>query len=1081
MKKHTNIIKMSRLTFCLNLLSTATILFFLLFPTSVVRSENKKVQEILLKGYVRDAHTKKPINAAQISIPNKNLSAVSDDKGFFTLKVSSLKDVLHVSAYDYNLNEVPLNGKDSVVIELYSNLYSNYFVPLEGVTGTINNSALTSSVKGTDNLSKSNAISVDELVQSEFGGDVRAISRSGVPGMGASLFIQGINSLNANAQPLFVVDGVIWDNLYDIESVHKGFFSNPLDNIDVNDIENITVVKDGSSIYGSKASNGVILIKTKRSKSIVTKIGLNYFTGVTTQPGSYPMMNGEEFRNYASDMINSKSDLNVDVSKYPFLGIDPSLKTLYNMNHNNTSWANQVYQAGRTSSYTINATGGDEKAMYYFSLGYADDNGVVKGTDMSRINSRFNADMIFTNYLSMSLNIGFTRIERDLLDDGVYNTSPTWVSKVKSPFLSPFEYTTEGQVTTVPAKTDSFGISSPLGIIKNSVNNLKNYRFNIGILPTIYIAKGLVLSSQFDYSLDKTIENRFVPMYYTPKIYIPNDGFSFDEVNSQVMRNTDIFDDSRLTWDKKFGVNNHLKTILGWRFINNYYESDYAEEHNTGSNTNVTITNPGDVSYLTLSGINKQTNSISNYVNVDYDFDNRYYITGTVAMDASSRFGKETGGGFQMLGRSWAVFPSIGGAWLVSSEKFMKNVDFINFLKIRTAYSVTGNDGIKDYTSIAYFNSIDFMDKASGLVISNLENNKIQWETTNKWSAGADLCLFKNRLSLSFDYFSGNTSNLLVIKNQPYVTGLVNYWSNGGTMTNKGYDVSANLKAINFKNLKWELGLSVGHYTNLITSLPVTASSDGSYTTSVYGGEVLTAVGYAAGSFYGYQTKGVFATDAQASSAYTDKNTGVKDYLRILNPDGTYSKIGAGNVIFVDRNGDGIIDSKDKTVIGNPNPNFYGTFNSKISYKRFTLSTLFTYSFGNDIYNYQRSQLEAGDDFSNQTSAMSRRWTADGQVTNQPQATYGDPLGNARFSDRWIEDGSYIRIKNVTFSYDLPIKSNYIDGISIWISANNLYTFTQYLGLDPEVSSNNSVYFQGIDNGLIPLTRSYFLGIKLNL
>ena len=234
---------------------------------------------------------------------------------------------------------------------------------------------------------------------------------------------------------------------------------------------------------------------------------------------------------------------------------------------------------------------------------------------------------------------------------------------------------------------------------------------------------------------------------------------------------------------------------------------------------------------------------------------------------------------------------------------------------------------------------------------------------------------------------------------------------------------------------------------------------------------MLTAVGEPAGVFYGYKTNGVFATTAQAQAAN----------LKILNANGTYSTFGAGDVIFVDKNKDGIIDSKDEQVIGNPNPNFYGVFNSKFSYKRFTLNALFTYSLGNDIYDYQRSQLEAGSDFSNQTTAMLRRWTAEGQLTDIPQATYGDPMGNSRFSDRWIEDGSYIRLKTVSLSYELPIKSNFIEGISLWVSASNLITMTHYLGTDPEVSANNSVYFQGVDNGLIPLTRSYYLGIKLNL
>ncbi|MFA6582594.1 MAG: SusC/RagA family TonB-linked outer membrane protein, partial [Paludibacter sp.] len=261
-----------------------------------------------------------------------------------------------------------------------------------------------------------------------------------------------------------------------------------------------------------------------------------------------------------------------------------------------------------------------------------------------------------------------------------------------------------------------------------------------------------------------------------------------------------------------------------------------------------------------------------------------------------------------------------------------------------------------------------------------------------------------------------------------------------------------------------------------ITSLP-----EGNYTTSVYDGEVYTAVGQSVGVFYGYKTKGVFASEALASTAYTNPTTGTKDYLKIQNPDGSFTKFGAGDMIFDDKNGDGVIDEKDKQVIGNPNPDLYGTITSKISYNRISLSTVFTYSYGNDIYNYQRSQLEAGKDFSNQTSAMLRRWTADGQLTDQPKAVFNDPMGNSRFSDRWIEDGSYIKLKNITLSYELPIKSDFIEGFNIWVSANNLLTLTKYLGTDPEFSAGNSVYYQGIDNGLIPQTKSYYIGIKFSL
>ncbi|MFA5045719.1 MAG: SusC/RagA family TonB-linked outer membrane protein [Paludibacter sp.] len=1075
MKNYLNIFdKMNRDIFCFKII--VLILIISLSPTTAVNSENSlSGKDKVVIGMVRDAHTKLPINAAQITVSEKNESVVSDEKGKFTLKISSPKEVLTISAYDYNSSEVAVRGKDTVIIELYSNQFSNYFKSIESLTGTVNNSTLASSVKSVDNLNRSTAIAADDVLQTALGGDVRAISRSGVAGMGSTLFIRGINSINANAQPLFVVDGVIWNNLYDVESIHQGFFSNPLDNIDMSDIEDITVVKDGTSIYGSKGSNGVILIKTKRAKSMVTKIGLNIFSGITTRPGSLPMMNGEDFRIYANDLLKSKGFTGNDISGFGFLETDPSNIKVYNTNHNNTDWSNEVYQSGMTNNYLINANGGDEKALYYFSLGYTDNKGVVKTTNMQRINSRFNADFNLVENLKMGLNIGFSRVERMLLDDGVNSySSPTWMSRIKSPFLSPYSYTYAGGLTTDYAFTDELSIGNPAGLIYSSINNLKEFRFNIGILPSMKITPDLTLSSQLDYSVLKTIEGRFVPMHFTPVRFIEGYGNSENEINSQVMRNTAIFDDTRLTYEKKFNTYNHLKALLGWRYISNYYESDYVEEHNSGSNNNTTIT--GGYKYLQVNGINNLTNSLSNYLNVDYDYNKRYFVSGAVSVDNSSRFGNKTVGGFSLFGRSWGVFPSVDAGWIVSSEKFMKNLDFVNLFKIRAGFGLTGNDGIKDYESMAYFSSIRFMDKANGLILSNLKNSTVQWETTSRAHAGADLSLFKERLFLSFDYFSSVTSNLLVLKNLPEYTGLGQYWNNSGTMNNKGFELSANVKALNFTKLKWELGFSVGHYLNKITSLP-----EGNYTTSVYDGEVYTAVGQSVGVFYGYKTKGVFASDALASTAYTNPTTGAKDYLKIQNPDGSFTKFGAGDMIFDDKNGDGVIDEKDKQVIGNPNPDLYGTITSKISYNRISLSTVFTYSYGNDIYNYQRSQLEAGKDFSNQTSAMLRRWTADGQLTDQPKAVFNDPMGNSRFSDRWIEDGSYIKLKNITLSYELPIKSDFIEGFNIWVSANNLLTLTKYLGTDPEFSAGNSVYYQGIDNGLIPQTKSYYIGIKFSL
>lgn len=1065
MKKGLNILIMNRSQFLFrNLMVLSASLLLMLFPAVSAQSSNSAADSVIT-GIVRDAQTHKPVVAAQISVPARNLSAVTDENGKFTLKLQNSFDVLVINAFDYNTREVAIRGRMEINIDLYSNKFSNYYRSVVGVTENVNNSQLVTSTKMVDAIERTSAVSVDEVLQTALGGDLRSVSRSALPGIGSSLFIRGINSINANAQPLFVVDDVIWNNLYDVVSIHNGYFNNPLDVMDMNDIESVSVLKDGTSIYGSKGSNGVILIKTKRARSMVTKITLNVQTGITERPSTLPMMSGDQFRVYASELLQSKGVTPTQLAQYGFLETNPANARAYNTSHNNTDWSDEVYQSGFSSNYLINATGGDEKALYYFSLGYGNTKGIVKETDLERIMARFNADFKLIESLDLGLNIGFNRVSRSLVDDGMdQNGSPVWVSQIKSPFLSPFTFTSQGQITRDYDKYDEFGISNPTGLLYANIGELTKYRFNIGLKPVLRINKDLTLSSMFDYNVQKTVEDRFLPMTYSAPVLIPDQGISFSEINSQVMRNTSLFDETRLTYEKKFDDLSKLKAIYGFRFLYNFYESDYAEAHNSGSNNNTTIKE--SYKYLKVDGLNNETKSISNYLNLDYSYDNKYFVNGVVSMDASSRFGSQTEGGINLLGASWGVFPSINGAWLVSSEPFMKNVDFVNFAKLRAGFGVTGNDGISDYESMAYFSSVRWFDRAIGLVLSNLENTQIQWETTAKTNIGLDLGLFNERLNVGIDLFNSNTSNLLVMRNLPEISGLGTYWDNGGEMNNRGFEVSMNVKVLNLPKFKWEIGASAGHYRNEITALP-----DGDYTTSVYDGEVITAVGQPVGSFFGYKTNGVFATEAAATSAN----------LKILNIDGSYTPFEAGDMHFQEVLVDGIIDENDRQLIGNPNPDLYGAFNSKFTMGRWSLNTVFTYSYGNDIYNYYRSQLEAGKNFNNQTSIMNTRWTAEGQNTSQPRATYADPLGNSRFSDRWIEDGSYLRLKNVTLSYELPIKSDYIQGLNIWASANNLLTFSKYLGVDPEFSSRNSVYYQGVDAGLLPQTRSYFLGLRLNL
>jgi hypothetical protein len=370
--------------------------------------------------------------------------------------------------------------------------------------------------------------------------------------------------------------------------------------------------------------------------------------------------------------------------------------------------------------------------------------------------------------------------------------------------------------------------------------------------------------------------------------------------------------------------------------------------------------------------------------------------------------------------------------------------------------------------------------------MTNIGNDEIQWERTKKFNVGLQGFFFDNRIGFKLDYFLHKTDNLLTLKDfSTPIAGITRYWSNGGKLENQGFETTVTFKPVVCKDWNVEVGASVGHYRNKVTELPDNnliyvggVKNAQGYTTSAYGdNNIATIVGQPAGMFYGYQTAGVFATDAAARAA------GNGTYLYMEDNAGIRHNFVAGDVHFVDQNGDGKIDEADKTIIGNPNPDIYGNIFLTASWKNFTFNMGFNYSLGNDVYNYQRMILNSGSNFYNQQVAEVGRWRYEGQVTDIPRAVYGDPMGNNRFSDRWIEDGSYLRLKTLSLTYRIPVPGNWtwLQGASVWAEAQNLFTITKYLGSDPEFSARSSVYYQGIDSGNLAQSRSVTLGLKINL
>ena len=1047
----------------------------------------KKAAENLLavRGRVMDAATHRPVVGARVQMLDRNYSAMTNENGVFNLQVPSLSAIVEVSAEDYATREIPLHGETTVDFSLYSSTFKTQFRTIETAAGARRASSISAPVAQASSIGQAGAISVEQEIATQLGTDVRTRSHSAMVGNGAAMFIRGINSLNASSQPLIVVDGVLFDNQLDRTSIIDGFFYNPLSSIDVEDIASVTVLKDGSAIYGSKGSNGVILIKTKRGESQATRITFSAFAGFNEKPKLPDMMNAAQYRKYASELLRG-DDSYTDYDKVSWLSEDNSAGRIrnYATYHNDTDWSDETYRNSVLQSYNIAVNGGDEVALYNLSVGFTSAPSTIKETQYSRLNARFNSDIQMFTRLGLGVDISYTQTNRDQSDDGApedYTSDPVtsagFLGLIKSPILSTHAYDKYGGSMSDLSKVDVFGVSNPLGLFDKGKNRNETNHMNIAFTPKYTLAKDMVVSSLFSYTLDKTVASYFRPQDFTPVFSRGTTYAAKNTVKTLSAKQVSLYSDTRWTWKKNF-ENNNFDFLAGFRYTNDTYKSDWAAADNTANNNVKTIS--ASMNNKSADGVDDQAKTLAVYGNVDYNWLNRYFLTGTFSFDTSSRFGDKVDGALHIGDNSFGFFPSLQGAWVISSEEFMKPLTAISLLKLRAGYSITGNDDILYYGTTSYYSAFRFFNRFSGLELTNIGNETLGWETSHKFNVGLDMSFLKDRLSLSVDAYHNRTTDLLTLESMTAVSGLDSYWTNNGTLENNGIEVSARAKVLNLRNFKWELGASISHYKNEIKSLAGTKTLN-SYSgfegveNTYYGASIVTSVGNAAGLFYGYKTNGVYAKTSDVPLVNGERiynyntSTGVKTYFE------------GGDVAFVDQNHDGKIDELDRVVIGDPNPDYTGSINSHMKWGRLSFDALFTFSEGNDVYNYLRSQIESASTYYNQTLAVTNAWSYEGQVTNMPRISYGDPMGNNRFSDRWIEDGSYFRLKTIRFAYDMPFNLPFLQGITVWASANNLWTATKYLGSDPEFSSSNSSLYQGIDTGLLANGRSYYLGVKINL
>ena len=1028
-------------------------------------------------GQVVDAATGQPLAGVLVSAyGNQRMSTMTDENGRYELKVNDRVNTVLMRVEGYNLLQKAIkDGKADG--KLYSSSFSETYSP-------VTQAGMKAVAKNFENTAE---LSIDPLIARQLGAEVRTVNRGGIPGMGNFMLVGGINSLTSNAQPLIVIDDVLMDMQYNRSMLHEGYYNNILANLSVSDIESVEVLKNGTAIYGAKGANGVILIKTKRNKSMATKIDVNIGGTYELIPRLPDMMGAEDYRSYASELLMGRMNPN-EMGSMKFLNSEPSY-FYYNQYHNNTDWTKEVYKNAFSQNYSINVQGGDDIASYNLAVGYSLGNSTLKENDYSRFHMCLNSDIKISNKLGVRFDASYSDVDRSLRDDGAPEnplgtviTSPGFLSLTKAPFLSPYAYDKHGALSHYLAEADDYlegmfqnkgSLANPVSILtygdgKNR-NSFGNRLIMFAITPKYEFNRHLSLSEHFTLGLVNTNENYYLPIQGVPYFTVEglDESTSLSNIaQSQAARQTAIQSDTRLTWEPRFTSALTSRFMAGIRYISNEYKQTSQIGYNSGNDKTPNMSN--SLRFKDTGGADDKTHEITWYAQADLSFGDRYYLNAGLSAQASSRFGDDADG-LKLGGVPWGLFPSIGAAWVVTNEKWLAGIKGVDYLRLNVGYDVTGNDDIDFIASRTYFISQRMInEKVSGKLIGNIGNTSLQWETTRRLTAGLEGNFLSNRLNLRFNVFKSWTSNLLSLQQLAWTSGLQQNWTNNGKLENSGWDASVGLKALALKNFSWEVGASIGHYKNKVTALP---DNDRSIQTAVYGATILTQVGSPVGVFYGYKTNGVYSTTAEANA----------DSHYLLKENGDRAYFAAGDVRFVDLNLDGAIDEQDCTVIGDPNPDFYGNIYTKLSYKNLSLQAVFNYSLGNDVYNYQRSLLEGGTYFMNQTTAMLNRWNTEGQVTDIPRATYTDPMGNSRFSDRWIEDGSYLRLSNVTLSYYLPIQSTYLQGLTIWGSASNLFTLTKYLGSNPDCSMSSNILYQGIDRGLLSAGRSFSMGVNINL
>lgn len=990
----------------------------------------QKQQQSVVKGQVKDENSV-PLGGVTVLVKGTTNGVVTDFDGKYTIKASK-GDILKFSYVGMVPVEATVGEDLSIDVVLTIDSESLEEVVLVGY-GSQKRSDITGSVSKVNvaEMNKTNPISVDNALVGRASG-VHVVTASGAPGASAAIRIRGITSVFGNNEPLYVIDGLPMEigqgQGNDFYSQNFSSTLSPLSSINPMDIESIDILKDASAtaIYGSRGANGVVIITTKKgSYSSVPNISLSSTTTISSFTNDYTMLNADQYHSVVENAYgNAGAAIPDDDELYPF-GREV-----------NTNWQEETDQTAINTNYYLNANGGslNGSSLYSLSAGVTDQKGVIYGTGYKRNNLRAKLETSLSDKLRVGVNFNYS----DSNNKGSNTTFYNQIVKYR-PDIPIFGE--DGSYANDPANFSSNPYAKARYPAYVDSKNLI-----LSLFAEYEITKGLLFKSTYSYTKGDNKSFRYTPSY---------DPFELRNNRKGTLNQSESGYSSRI-WDNTLTLsesfNKHdFNAVAGVSYTEN--NSDITTIRATDFPDDDVMVTPGAASNLNLTSGGTISGLSSYFLRANYNFDNKYYLTFTGRADNSTKFGPKN---------QWGYFPSGAIAWRLSKEDFF-DVDVVDDLKLRASYGKTGSANFSDFQYATFFEAGSYYNNNNGVISNTIPNPDIKWETTDQLDVALDFSMWDRRINGSVGYFNKKTSDQILLRDVILETGGTSQFSNIGDFLNKGFEFQIGVDIVTNEKFQWTSEF------NLTTIKSKVLRLNGGYYRNLIEGE---SISY----FEGYKVTKIFQDQDEI------------DALNAASPNGVYqsSNTAPGDFMYADVNNDGFIGGDDRDIIGNAEPDFFGGFNNIFRFGNFEISALFNYSIGNYLYNSNKKDLLIFSNYNNNYSTgILDAWTPQNTTSDIPRLVSGDPNNNRRDSDFFIEDASFVKLKNLSVTYKFNpdiLKKLFIERASISLSASNVFVITKYSGLDPEVNySAASNFNQGFDSASYPAVRTFTLGLNLNL